>query len=449
MSRKLLIVSPHFPPVNAPDHQRVRVSLPYLKEFGWEATVLAIRPSLVEGASLDPSLNKTIPSEVKVVRVPAVGVGITRRLGLGNLALRALPYLWRAGNRLLAAASFDLVFFSTTQFSVTILGPRWKGKFGLPYVVDFQDPWLDDYYKRTRTPPPGGQLKYGLSRILARWFEPQVIRDVSAVISVSPSYVETMKNRYPYLRDDQFAVLPFGAPKKDLELLSGLKVSQNIFRADDGMQHWVYLGVVGNIMTPAVNILLSALASVRRSNPSRWNKVRLHFIGTSYAPEGRSEKTVEPIAIDCGVADLVEERTGRIPYFETLQTLTEADALLIIGSDSSSYTPSKIYPYILARRPLLALLNDRSPAAKTFRDCRAGRLVTFHSKEISEQLLHSMCEALEATHEDAELGRIPDVDWQEFEQYSARAMTKKMCAVFDRVLEPTLAVARQSISNHV
>ena len=27
--RRVLIVSPHFPPINAPDHQRVRMSLPY------------------------------------------------------------------------------------------------------------------------------------------------------------------------------------------------------------------------------------------------------------------------------------------------------------------------------------------------------------------------------------------------------------------------------------
>ena len=40
--RRLLIVSPHFPPLNAPDHQRVRMSLPHYAACGWEPVVLCI-----------------------------------------------------------------------------------------------------------------------------------------------------------------------------------------------------------------------------------------------------------------------------------------------------------------------------------------------------------------------------------------------------------------------
>src|SRR5947209_4848059 len=176
--RRVLIISPHFPPVNAPDHQRIRMSLPYLGEFGWEATVLAVKAECVEGATLDPLLQKTTPYEIEVIRVGAVSSKLTRYLGLGSLAVRALPFLWRSGNRLLepenkqqttdevqqARKKIDLVYFSTTQFPVTILGPIWKRRFGVPYVVDFQDPWLDDYYRRTGTPPPGGKLKYAFGR---------------------------------------------------------------------------------------------------------------------------------------------------------------------------------------------------------------------------------------------------------------------------------------------
>ena len=40
--KKVLIVSPHFPPLNAPDMQRVRMSLPYFAAEGWEPVVLAL-----------------------------------------------------------------------------------------------------------------------------------------------------------------------------------------------------------------------------------------------------------------------------------------------------------------------------------------------------------------------------------------------------------------------
>ena len=123
MSRKVLIVSPHFPPINAPDHQRVRMALPHFAEFGWEPTVLAVRPECVEGV-LDPRLEQSLPGDARVVRTGAWPSGFTRKFGLGSLALRALPYLFAQGNRLLAFRKFDLVFFSTTMFPVMALGRR-------------------------------------------------------------------------------------------------------------------------------------------------------------------------------------------------------------------------------------------------------------------------------------------------------------------------------------
>jgi len=40
--KKFLIVSPHFPPINAPDMQRVRMSLPYYRRCGWDPEVLTV-----------------------------------------------------------------------------------------------------------------------------------------------------------------------------------------------------------------------------------------------------------------------------------------------------------------------------------------------------------------------------------------------------------------------
>ena len=156
--KRVLIVSPHFPPINAPDHQRVRTALPFLGEFGWHATVLAVQPKYVEGIN-DPLLEKTLPTSTLVVRTRALPQRWTRLFGMGSVALRALPFLWNAGDKLLRnERGFDLIFFSTTMFPVLILGPLWKRKFGIPYVVDYQDPWHSDYYKRTNTTPPGGRL---------------------------------------------------------------------------------------------------------------------------------------------------------------------------------------------------------------------------------------------------------------------------------------------------
>src|SRR6267378_2826048 len=341
MFRHVLIVAPNFPPINTPDQHRIRMSLPYLEEFGWRATVLAVTPESVEN-EIDPLLMEGIPPSATIVRLNVLRPQLSRIFGFGSLAIRALPYFRGAGSRLLRQHKFDLVYFSTTQFPVMILGPVWKRKFGVPYVIDVQDPWLDDYYNRTGTPAPGGKAKHGLSQRLARLLEPRVIRDVSEVICVSPTYVELLLRRYPDLQPSQLTVLPFAAAERDFELLESFPVEQTVFDPEHGKQHWVYLGAVGLIMADTLRLFFTALRDQRTRNPERWNDVCLHFVGTSYAAAGRAEKSVEPIAAEYGVADLVEERTGRIPYFEALQTLRDADALLVVGSDSPSYSASKL-----------------------------------------------------------------------------------------------------------
>ena len=438
--RRVLIVSPHFPPINAADHQRVRMSLPYFEEFGWKPTVLAVRPQDVEGTD-DPLLERTLPPGVEVVRTGALPVRWTRRLGLGSLALRALPAFWRAGNRLLARERFDAVYFSTTMFAIMALGPLWKRRFGVPYILDFQDPWIEDYYERPGAPPPpGGRFKHGFTRWLAHTLEPRAMAAVSEVIAVSPAYVETLRARYPALGADQFTVLPFGAPERDFEILPILGVRQAVFDPDDGLCHWVYVGRGGGDMAAALRLLFTALAEARYRNPEMWSKLRLHFVGTSYAPEGQAEKTVEPVARACGVADLVEERTSRVPYYEALQLLRQSHAILVIGSDSAAYSASKLYPCLLARRPLLALLHTSSPAVDILRRGGVEQIVTFDPADVTASMA-AMHAALEKTF--AGTGGAPAFDAPRFSaEHGARAVTARQCEVFNRAV---LRLARMRV----
>ena len=124
------------------------MALPYLAENGWEAEVLAVAPEFVE-APLDPELAAALPEGTTVHRVPALPQRWTRRLGWGSLARRAYSFLKRRGNELLASGRFDLIFFSTSQFGVLPLALDWRKRHGVPYILDFQDEWMSDYYRAT------------------------------------------------------------------------------------------------------------------------------------------------------------------------------------------------------------------------------------------------------------------------------------------------------------
>jgi glycosyltransferase involved in cell wall biosynthesis len=424
----VLIVSPHFPPINAPDHQRVRMSLPYLRENGWEAHVLAVDPRHVEGFR-DPDLVCTVPDWVPVTRVGVVSPRLTRWLGFGSLGLRSRGALDRAGGRLLRWGGFDLVYFSTTVFSAMGLGPRWKRRFGVPYVIDLQDPWVSDYYDRTGVRPPGGWWKYRLSQWLARRAEPPAVRGAAHIISVSPAYPQDLQARYRGLPADRFTVLPFGAPEADADLVRRSGLGHTIFDPADGCRHWVYLGRGGADMARPLRGLFLALQALRQSRPEGL-RLRLHFVGTSYASGPRAERTVEPIARECGVADLVSEQTGRVPYLEGLALLQSSDAVLLVGSDDAGYSPSKVFPCILAGRPLLAVVHEASLAGEVVRRCRAGQAVSFGPgqtpAELARAILPALVRLLDGNPEPTA------TDWAAFEPYTARNMTRRQCAVFDR-----------------
>jgi hypothetical protein len=376
---KVLVVSPHFPPVNTADMQRVRMLLPFFRDQGWEAEVLAVSPGQVASPQ-DPWLMEGLPTCVPVHTVEALGLAWSWIPGFGTLGLRALRALDREGRRILAAGSFDLVYFSTTVFEVHGLGPRWTQRFGVPFVMDYQDPWVNDYYREhPEVVPPGGRLKHAFAEVLHRWMEPRVLRACAGLTAVSQAYPDQLARRYPALKLPPCLVQPFPGAARDFERLGGA-----VAPAADGLRHWVYVGRGGPDMAPALRGLFLALRD--HAPVGLLENLRLHFIGTSYAAPGLGETTLAPLAAEFGLAHLVEEQPGRIPYAETLGRLRAADALLVPGSDDPAYTASKIYPYLLARRPLLAIFHQDSSVVDLMGRVGGGVCVPFASDEPTEAL---------------------------------------------------------------
>lgn len=348
MSRRVLIVSPHFPPVNAPDMQRVRVALPYFIEAGWEVTVLTVDDP-TPSAPLEPELLETIPPGVRLVRARCWSRRWTGLLGVNNVALRSLPFLWTAGCRLLRGKRYDVVYFSTTMFITLPLGRLWRRLTGVPYVIDLQDPWVSDYYERPGAPLPPGGWKYRFAQGLARGLEGWTLRDASGLIAVSSAYLETVRHRYPQLAGLPAAEIPFGSPDPDLaRLRSTLAGRPRLLPAGQGLQ-LAFAGALGPGQLAAVECLFAAMARLQGEGLA----VSAHFFGTSYDP--RSQPVTLALAARYGLGDSVQEQSGRLRYFDALQITLEAGANLLLGSTDLAFTPSKILAVLAAGRPVLAI----------------------------------------------------------------------------------------------
>lgn len=343
---RLLIVSPHFPPLNTPDMQRVRMSLPHFVAAGWEVTVLAVDDPQ-PAAPIEPELLETVPAAVRVVRARC----LRRQAGMGNIALRALPFLWREGTKLVREWRPDLVYFSTTQFLALPLGRVWRSRFQVPYVIDLQDPWLNDYYEQPGAPRPPGGWKYRVARLNARLLEGWTLKRCAHVISVSQGYLDTLARRYPWFTPGRGSVLTFGAPEADMKLARQKAASSPPLLPEGRRLRIAYAGRLGMDMRPALEVLFSGLATARKDGL----EIEVFFFGTSYAAAGSGESTTRSLAVAVGVADLVHESPARIPYLDSLRLLIETDIALVLGSEDAAYSPSKLYPTLLAGKPTLAI----------------------------------------------------------------------------------------------
>jgi glycosyltransferase involved in cell wall biosynthesis len=375
MSRRILIVSPHFPPINAPDMQRARQCLPYLAARGWEAEVLAVAPEDV-AAPQDPLLTASLPPGARVHRVRAWPLRLSRAFGFGSLGLRARGALAHAGDRLLREREFDLVFFTTTQFILMTLGPRWRANRGVPYAVDWQDPWLTDYYARPDAPSPPGGWKYRFAQRQARRHEGPCVLQSAGIVSTSATYLDQLSARYPALASKPAAVIPFGINRDDFVLARRADVAP-AFRRQAGVRHAVYVGAVGPIMQRALQVLFAGVKQWLATSSGARASWRLHFIGTSYAPADNARPSVQPLAAAAGVADLVEEQPARVGHFTALRTMLEADALLLLGSDDAGYSPSKIATLAHTGKPVLGLIPGESPLERYLRELDFAHLARF------------------------------------------------------------------------
>ncbi|MBX3749539.1 MAG: glycosyltransferase [Opitutaceae bacterium] len=368
---RLLIVSPHFPPTNAPDMQRARTALPWLLARGWSVAVLAVDPRDV-AAPTDDALLASVPAGVRVERVRAWPLALTRHLGLRTLGLRAIGGLARGGDALIRDFQPDIVFFTTTQFVLTSLGRRWKRRHGVPFVVDLQDPWVTDYYAQPGAPRPPGGWKYRIAHTLAKHLEPRSFRPAAGFVSVSAAYLANLHARYAWFAQRPQAVIPFGADAK--ETVSG-RTSQPAFTREPGRLHLVSVGAVGPIMQPAIRALLTAVRGLVDRDQSWASRLRLHFVGTSYAAAEQSRPSVQPLATELGLGDLVEESPARVPWAVAQATLRAADGLVIPTSDDPGYTPSKLAGTFLAERPVLLVARAGTPAALTSAELGLARLL--------------------------------------------------------------------------
>lgn len=434
--KRVLMVSPHFPPDNGAATHRLRLLAPHLAEFGWVPTVVTVDPRDYEGR-LDPDLLAMVPPDLMVVRIRAWSPKWTRMFLFGDLGLRSLFGLWRACKDLQRDIRFDCVFVTIYPSYTALLGRLVKKRARIPFVLDYQDPWVGAWGLTTGPGAAGTpDLKSRLSRALAQTLEPIAVRAADALTAVSAATLDDVRERIPSARTLPCVEIPVGAEERDFEFVASRPRTHGLFDGSDGKLHVSYVGTLLPLGHETLRAFLQALALLKDRDFRLYSRLSIHFVGTSNQTIARSSGPVLPEAERIGVADAVHEVPSRVDYLDALELLSSSAAILLLGSSERHYTASKIYPALLAGRPLLALFHRESTVVPILRKTVSPgslRLVTYDEERPVATKVEEIYGGLRLLVEGTG-AKAAEIDSSALDEYSARSLARRLASVFTDVV---------------
>ena len=365
--RRILIVTSSYAPTMIADMQRARQLAWELPELGWSVTILSPSIQYQAPACVDEDSALFFPANAQVTLAPEFARTLFRFARIGNIGWRALWPMWKAGKRLLRQNRFDLVYFSTAQFPLFLLGPLWQRQLGVPYVLDLHDPLTKE---DSRHPAwLRSRFKYRVSRVVSKFLEAGVTKAATGLVAVSPDYIDTLRRRYGaseplWARPRRAAVIPFSAPAGDLQSAAERMARETV--REGPPYRIVYVGVGGPVMLRSFSLFCRALSELRAHSRKRCEGIRIELFGTMLGWKPGEPLVLSDTADKFGIGDLVREAPGRVSYRSSLEILLGSDGVLVFGVEDRGFMPSKLFSYALSGKPLLASLHRHGPALAQF-----------------------------------------------------------------------------------
>jgi hypothetical protein len=224
--------------------------------------------------------------------------------------------------------------------------------------------------------------------------------------------------------------LPVGWDRRDLEFLG----SRAATFPDDGLVHLSYVGTLLPAGFETLRSVFAAAARLRANDPAAF-RLRLHFFGTSNQRTVDAPARVLPVAAEFGLLDVVTEQAPRLDYFDALAVLRDSTAVLLIGSSERHYTPSKVFPALVAERPVLAVMHEASNASDLLK--RLGRPPSIRLVTYDDAMAGSRVDAIAAEMQalvESPRYSADAIDVRELEPTSACALARRLAGVLTECL---------------
>lgn len=346
------MIAYHFPPLSGSSGiQRTLRFVQHLPAFGWQPIVLTASPGAYERTSND--LDGDVPAQTVVRR--ALALDTARHLSVGGRYVGAMarPDRWvswrfdavRVGMQMIRQYRPAVIWSTYPIATAHLIGSRLQQKTGCPWIADFRDPMAQDGY------PADLLTRQQFVRI-----ETDALHRAAASTFTTPGAAAEYRRRYPDCAQ-RVRVLENGYDEKTFATAAR---AQEMGPLQLGTVTLLHSGIV----YPSERDPTQLMAALRLMHDARQIKpgdLKVRFRAAV------AETLLRTLAAQHGVEPYVEVLPP-VPYRDALAEMLRAEGLLIMqASNCNEQIPAKLYEYLRARRPILALTDPSGDTASTLR----------------------------------------------------------------------------------
>ena len=409
---KLLMVALEYPPCQSAGVERTLRFSQYLPEHDWQPIVITGRPKIYE----QTDLGQTIPAHIEPYIKRAWATDVARNLSFHGkyFAWTKIPDRWwswsfdaiRQGKQSIRQERPNAIWSTfpvTTAHFVAYRLSRWSG---LPWIADFRDPLPFRYDPSTRT--------YSTA---ARWIEQQTIRHCSKAVFTSKHAEELYRGLYPNENPSKFVTIENGYDESNF---AGIGTHSEKPSARFQLLHSGSIYGDGRDPKP----LFAALATLKSKGVISHQTFQLLFRGSGCDNQYLAE--LERYDIN----DVVEFLPS-IPLKQSVEESYNADALLLLQGALFHYQiPGKVYQYIRAGRPILAITSSDS-ATDTLLSANTSAHVCYDQEGIETQLTALLSRKI--------------IQPESPDGYTRKRRTEELALLLDQVVHPSNKVSAPGI----
>lgn len=246
----------------------------------------------------------------------------------------------------------DVIYAIGKPWTAFFIGYVLSRIFRKPLIVDFMDPWSQNFMQKDRT---------AAFRKLDRLLERFILRRADHIVANTPELARDFSRRYK-LSKNQVHTITCGYDPDDFKATLGIE-------AESGNKFIVsHIGQFYSDRSPKT--LLQAIQLLLAENRIPADLLRVRFIG-HIEPGDREQNEL----IGCLEKKSVLEITPRIPHDKAVAHMKSANLLLVVQINAPLQVPAKLYEYMYTQKPILALCEPASATARLVESYSRGMSV--------------------------------------------------------------------------